>query len=813
MLWALLLGATLGSGMHFTCALGDGGAVYCWGANESGQLGDGTREPRAKPVRVLGLTGMKDVACGSNHACAVGASGDVWCWGGNGQGQAGDALELLLFEPRKVAALAPVERVFAGASSSCAVTKEHALVCWGRNSNGQLGAARPDGMSGRSAPGEIAGVADVRSVVFSEGHVCVLTGRHEVYCWGDNDHGRTGSQGKTVVAPTRVDVDHVVAIAATNLATHVLRDDGRVVWWGARQGARDFESAPSPRTADERDVTALFSSRYAAYFRRGPGEAIIPGSGVAPLLPPVDLSWAVELVAGDNHACGRARDGGVRCWGWNRDGVGLGSLEAQKTPVPVRLDAAAQRPTRRGAPPAEACAPPVVPPEPAPRPSCGNGVRDSLGTPAPECAPCMPGHSCPCAAPVEVIEPCDGADLGGVTCASIGFSGGVLECTRRCTFDTSGCLPKGAAPPGVQIAWPRIPADRAPARTLALASSGRNLGALWGDSGACGQAIFARFSPELAPVSTSAPFGRGRTQRSQLAATPAGWLAALGDNGTSWTHAISADGKPSREKAALVGRPVFLESFGPEGPWLVGLSTRNHEYLGSLSIAVLDAQGAVLAESEVFGPTAQTTEMVELWPPQADGAAAVGVGGSVLVARSQLVPGREAGGVVVARVSKAGRVEATGLVAPSGVAPFFVRGERGVRLGWLRNDARPGQIAHYVAETVVVDDAGAAKGAIEPFGTLEGGEWFVSGAASTTSAGLLLPRLDVSGSTVLPGAGVRLELLEPKVPRTTLSEGKGVGPSRLISWGDYLVAGWLWQTPNDPRARLGLAKLLPAASR
>src|SRR5262249_34949021 len=149
----------------------------------------------------------------------------------------------------------------------------------------------------------------------------------------------------------------------------------------------------------------------------------------------------------------------------------------------------------------------------------------------------------------------------------------------------------------------------------------------------------------------------------------------------------------------------------------------------------------------------------------------------------------------------------------AGVAPFWFRGEGGLKLGWLRNAGRPGQLARFVAESVAVTDTGAPQGAVEPFGTLEDGEWFVSGAASAKSAGLLVPRLDVSGSTVLPGAGVRLDLLEPPQLRTTLSEGKGVGPSRLVAWGDSLVAGWLLQGPSDPTARLGLVKLLPAASR
>lgn len=40
----------------------------------------------------------------------------------------------------------------------------------------------------------------------------------------------------------------------------------------------------------------------------------------------------------------------------------------------------------------------------------------------------------------ETGESCDGADLGGFTCASVGFSGGTLGCLPICQFDTSGCV-------------------------------------------------------------------------------------------------------------------------------------------------------------------------------------------------------------------------------------------------------------------------------------------------------------------------------------------------------------------------------------
>ncbi|HEY8429652.1 MAG TPA: hypothetical protein VIL20_14810, partial [Sandaracinaceae bacterium] len=72
-----------------TCMLDTTGAVWCTGANDRGQLGDGTLSDRDTPVRVEGLPGRAwQLACGGEHTCAV-VGGNVYCWGDNSYGQLG----------------------------------------------------------------------------------------------------------------------------------------------------------------------------------------------------------------------------------------------------------------------------------------------------------------------------------------------------------------------------------------------------------------------------------------------------------------------------------------------------------------------------------------------------------------------------------------------------------------------------------------------------------------------------------------------------------------------------------------------------
>jgi hypothetical protein len=99
---------------------------------------------------------------------------------------------------------------------------------------------------------------------------------------------------------------------------------------------------------------------------------------------------------------------------------------------------------------------PTTDPTLAPCPACGNGVPDPFeqcdgpGTcalPGEVCVPAGSPGACTCVATCGTVagiqpgEDCDGADLGGATCLSLGFVGGTLACSADCLFDTSNCAP------------------------------------------------------------------------------------------------------------------------------------------------------------------------------------------------------------------------------------------------------------------------------------------------------------------------------------------------------------------------------------
>jgi alpha-tubulin suppressor-like RCC1 family protein len=65
-------------------------SLWCWGRNNSGQLGDGTLTQRPAPVQVGTGVDWTKVSAGGGHSCGLRGEGTLWCWGNNVSGQLGD---------------------------------------------------------------------------------------------------------------------------------------------------------------------------------------------------------------------------------------------------------------------------------------------------------------------------------------------------------------------------------------------------------------------------------------------------------------------------------------------------------------------------------------------------------------------------------------------------------------------------------------------------------------------------------------------------------------------------------------------------
>lgn len=176
--------------VHHGCIVGVSGAVYCWGFNANGALGDGSTVDRMTPVRVKGLgERIVQVAAGYMHTCAIGESRRVYCWGWNGQGQLGNGPERPFeedrrFRPARVPGLADIVQL-AIASHTCALDSAGRVSCWGYN---EFGGAGQDNRRypAVTRPRPVALPEPALEIAPNEWGTCALGPSLKVYCWGSN---------------------------------------------------------------------------------------------------------------------------------------------------------------------------------------------------------------------------------------------------------------------------------------------------------------------------------------------------------------------------------------------------------------------------------------------------------------------------------------------------------------------------------------------------------------------------------------------------------------------------------------------------
>ncbi len=129
----------IATGDGFGCALIDAGSVMCWGRNDEGELGtQPDADNHTQAAAVPRITSALQVVAAESHMCAVTAGNTVTCWGANDEGELGRGTRTLGEPPQSLVNLRAAQ-IAVGADHTCVLTPEADVMCWGSNRNGQLG--------------------------------------------------------------------------------------------------------------------------------------------------------------------------------------------------------------------------------------------------------------------------------------------------------------------------------------------------------------------------------------------------------------------------------------------------------------------------------------------------------------------------------------------------------------------------------------------------------------------------------------------------------------------------------------------------
>ena len=347
-----------------SCELTAAGTAYCWGNGLTGAVGNGASTTSvATPTAVSGGLTFTQLATGTAaHKCGL-VGTTAYCWGLNDAGQLGDGTRTNRTIPTLVSGGLAFAQIATGAHTTCGLTTAGALYCWGWS--GTAGFGLGDAQRGRAIPLPVAISTPVTftKLTLADDVVCGLTSAGELWCRGDGLYGWNldGTSGNRTTFTRAAGGPWRDASASYLGICAIAQADGRAYCGGLEVyslgslGTGVPINGVQPRlspVSSTTDYASIEAFPLGACARTSTGDTDCWGSNgfgqtgtgtTEPVYAPTridGLRFTTVRAGAFRSLCGKVASGFLYCWGQNSGGqLGTGTASSTGIPTPTAVSA------------------------------------------------------------------------------------------------------------------------------------------------------------------------------------------------------------------------------------------------------------------------------------------------------------------------------------------------------------------------------------------------------------------------------------------------------------------------------------------
>jgi alpha-tubulin suppressor-like RCC1 family protein len=332
------------------------GELWGWGKNDHGQIGDGSRVNRTRPIKIGSSKKWVSASTGAHHSLGLKTDGTLWAWGKLNIKEFED--DEIVITPLQIGEEKDWKIISAGRRHNLALKSDGSLWAWGSNENGQLGA---ENEVSSDKPIKIGNEKWI-FIASGDDYSLAIKSDSTLWVWGYNNFGQLGT-GDTLSKkiPTQVGNDkNWKSVSISNYSqsgffrfeasSYGLKSDGSLWAWGSNDRGQlgiGIRKQRQPMKIESKLKWQMFDGGFGiksdgSLWTWGP-KPNYPNSKDKTHFNPIqignDKNWK-SIFIGYNQNFATKTDGSLWCWGENWDGqLGIGCFLNKENPTLIKRDA------------------------------------------------------------------------------------------------------------------------------------------------------------------------------------------------------------------------------------------------------------------------------------------------------------------------------------------------------------------------------------------------------------------------------------------------------------------------------------------